>query len=797
MASSYTSLLGLVLPVQGELQGTWGDTVNNELTSLLDTAIAGTTTLSTDADVTLTDTDGAANQARQAIILWTANGSTTRNITAPAQSKTYVVINKSAGTQSIVIRGVGPTSGVTVLKGEQAVVAWDGADFVKVSTFGGSPTFTDVTVSGNLTLSAGTANGVAYLNGSKVLTSGSALTFDGTNFATTGASTGLRLIASSTDAGGSVLQVDTTATAYGRIGGSTTMGYVADTQSLWTIGGSEQMRLTSTGLGIGTSSPSSKLHVAGQIEVTTDTTTPTAGSAYFYKSSVGATVSGFSAVIETGSAGSRAERLRIDSSGNLGIGTSSPSNKLHVTVSAASTAVAAFYNTDTADGNGVYIKAGGSNSGKYALAIDNAASSSLLFLDASGNLGIGTSSPNYKLDVVGPINVQGTATFPTTGLMLRSGDNQLKIVGGSAGIAFAAASGASTYATLDSSGNLGLGVTPSAWRSTTQALQIGSTSSFQNFDNGGVVAVSMGSNFYWNSSDQGVYIQSRAATNYYQANGQHVWQTAPSGTAGSAISFTQAMTLDASGRLLVGVTSASGNAALQIKGATSGYARLEGTSSTLFAGDAGLLITGAAAADSGVRAEGALLFASGGATERARITSGGDLLVGTTSAVNLGRGIAIEGSNSCGTTLYVGGTLTGYWYAYSTGMRCESASGKTIEMVSGGTNGVSLANGGTSWGSLSDERKKDIIEPITNAAQKLSSLRSVIGKYKTDSNGTRRAFLIAQDVQSVLPEAVVEATDGSLILQYTETIPLLVAAIKEQQALITALTARVAALESN
>ena len=63
MPSSYTSLLGLVLPVQGELQGTWGDTVNNELTALLDTAVSGTTTLSTDADVTLTSTTGAANQA--------------------------------------------------------------------------------------------------------------------------------------------------------------------------------------------------------------------------------------------------------------------------------------------------------------------------------------------------------------------------------------------------------------------------------------------------------------------------------------------------------------------------------------------------------------------------------------------------------------------------------------------------------------------------------------------------------------------------------------------------------------
>jgi len=161
MASSYTSLLGLVLPVQGELQGTWGDVVNNELTSLLDTAVAGTTTLNTDADVTLTTTTGAANQARQAIILWTANGTVTRNITAPAQSKTYVVINATGSTQSIVVRGVGPTTGVTVLAGEKAVVAWNGSDFVKVSTFGGSGTFTNLTVTGNATVDGNTTLGDA------------------------------------------------------------------------------------------------------------------------------------------------------------------------------------------------------------------------------------------------------------------------------------------------------------------------------------------------------------------------------------------------------------------------------------------------------------------------------------------------------------------------------------------------------------------------------------------------------------------------------------------------------------
>jgi hypothetical protein len=129
--TNFSPLLGLALPTTGDLSGTWGSVVNVSITDLIDSSIAGTTTLSADADVTLTTTNGAANQAREAIILWTAsNGATTRNITAPAQSKTYIVIN--AGTGSVVIRGSGPTAGVTIPSGARAMVAWNGSDFVKI-----------------------------------------------------------------------------------------------------------------------------------------------------------------------------------------------------------------------------------------------------------------------------------------------------------------------------------------------------------------------------------------------------------------------------------------------------------------------------------------------------------------------------------------------------------------------------------------------------------------------------------------------------------------------------------------
>ena len=130
--TNFSPLLGLALPTTGDLSGTWGVTVNDSITSLLDSAVAGTTTLSVDADVTLSTTNGAANQSRNAVLLWTAsNGATTRYITAPAQSKAYVVIN--AGTGSIVVRGSGPTTGITVTAGYKALIAWNGSDFVKIT----------------------------------------------------------------------------------------------------------------------------------------------------------------------------------------------------------------------------------------------------------------------------------------------------------------------------------------------------------------------------------------------------------------------------------------------------------------------------------------------------------------------------------------------------------------------------------------------------------------------------------------------------------------------------------------
>jgi hypothetical protein len=117
--------------------------------------------------------------------------------------------------------------------------------------------------------------------------------------------------------------------------------------------------------------------------------------------------------------------------------------------------------------------------------------------------------------------------------------------------------------------------------------------------------------------------------------------------------------------------------------------------------------------------------------------------------------------------------------------------------------GVYLTDGGVAWIANSDERVKDIIEPITNAAAKLKTWRTVIGKYKTDVEGTRRAFFIAQDIQATSPEAVDASNPEQLGVQYSDTIPTVAAAVNEHtdqiaqlMATVQQLTAELAALKS-
>ena len=210
----------------------------------------------------------------------------------------------------------------------------------------------------------------------------------------------------------------------------------------------------------------------------------------------------------------------------------------------------------------------------YASSTSALATGSALTFDGT-NLGIGTSSPTAKLDVRGATgNIHLESTTGTNGAFLEiknTGGTYYFGVENSTGTGFgcapyalinwvAAGRSSQTYiegfgvaTTLSSTGNLGLGVTPSAWFSGYKAMQLGAGAAIQGSTN--VSRMGLGANWFSDSAGNDKYIGAGFASLYTQLSGAHTWYTAQPGTAGNAISFTQAMTLDPNSNLLVGTTS--------------------------------------------------------------------------------------------------------------------------------------------------------------------------------------------------------------------------------------------------
>jgi len=348
-------------------------------------------------------------------------------------------------------------------------------------------------------------------------------------------------------------------------------------------------------------------------------------------------------------------------------------------------------------------------------------------------------------------------------------------------------------ATIDSAGNLGLGVTPSAWSSSFKAIETQGGS----FVGASSTAIEFWCNSYYNGTSS-LYKNTGFAAVYNMGSGSHKWYTAASGTAGNAISFTQAMTLDANGNLGVGTTSPAAKfqtqqtsagsrvtgALLQNVGSSAStavsldFAPHESSASptTLARIDAIRTQTSNALTD--------LVFSTFNATlqERARIDSSGNLLVGTTSASagnTFGNGILARSSNKplaavCDASS--GNSSMGMGRTTSTGNYVEFyyGSGLTTNTGTISTNGTT-----TAYNTTSDQRLKENIVDAPDFGSVIDSIQVRSFNWKTDQTHQRAGF-IAQELITVAPEAVhqPEDTEQMMAVDYSKLVPMLVKEIQ-------------------
>lgn len=286
-------------------------------------------------------------------------------------------------------------------------------------------------------------------------------------------------------------------------------------------------------------------------------------------------------------------------------------------------------------------------------------------------------------------------------------------------------------ARFDSAGNFGLGVTPStSWASdpsATRAIQLngGSIWSYS------TTQFNLLQNAVWNGSNN-LYVNTAAASAYRQISGVHSWYNAPSGTAGNAITFTQAMTLDASGNLGIGTTSPGTK--LDVRGVIQGG---DGTIKPVIS-----YTGGAGEGVFGTLSNHPVAFYTN-STERARITSGGEVYIaGTTDqgAYNL----QVNGTGVWGAGAYVNG---------------------------------------------SDARLKEEVQDLAPALDVIASLRPVTFRYKEDYSKDQNVQpgFIAQELQTAMAgqayvDGVIQSGPQHLNVAYQSLIPLLTKAIQELKA---------------
>ncbi len=578
-------------------------------------------------------------------------------------------------------------------------------------TFDGTTlTANALTVSNAVTLSGGTANGVAYLNASKELTTGSALTFDGTRLTSTTGKFGSG--AASNSASLMVNNATNTATGIQLFQDgieSWIMGMPANSAGLaWSASGSEQMRLTSTGLGIGTSSPTFKLDVQGTSGLGFRLMETSTGNNNRITISQSGTETIYNASYSTGSASQvwqigTAEQMRLTSTG-LGIGTSSPTEALTIT-----------------------------NDNTYKLSLKRTADGSYAAFGATGN----------------------------SLLIYNNGAERMR---------------------LDSSGNLGLGVTPSAWV-TLKPLEIaGLGNAISGFPSDAGIYVT--SNAYYGSAGWRYGQSGKLATRYSGESGIHSWSVAPSGTAGNAISFTQAMTLTASAEL--NIDSGTGGGRLTFSPGSSSNNLLSTT--TGFSAYNALRVI---ASD--------IRFETGSSpSERARIDSNGNLLVGTTSdgaGIGAPSRLAVRVTNGYAAILrgqQSGNAIVTAWNSSTAGDGVFHEFGTETSYTVRGTISFNRTAGLTAYNTTSDYRAKDIIGPVADSGALIDSVPVYMGKMKGATQ--ERPMFIAHETPSYAHTGEKDAVDkdGKPVFQQMDASALVPVMWAELQSL----RARVAELEA-
>lgn len=414
-----------------------------------------------------------------------------------------------------------------------------------------------------------------------------------------------------------------------------------------------------------------------------------------------------------------------------------------------------------------------------------------LRITSSGYVGIGTSSPGDLLTVGssatrGIASVIGTASgtplFKLDNTNASGGHNWGLYAGSTAAATFDivdfSVGGGTTRLTLDGSGNLGLGVTPSA--ASLPTIQ----STYGLFT--GTSEAHIARNAYFSTDWK--YVASSTATRFSQAGGQFQWYNAPSGTAGAAITFTQAMTLDASGNLMLGATAASG--VLYLQSSTNPAFRMSyGGASALneLAWDSTDFVI---SADKNNAVSSNLIFKNDG-SERARISSSGSLLVGVTSGSThvLSRGEAGNYStqviNTTPTSPYgLGIALTGV--SGGGGAYFLVCADNANRLLIAGTGNVTNVN--NSYGAISDQSIK---ENIVDATPKLQDLLTVkIRNFNLKGESTKQIGVVAQELEEVFPGMIEESADGLKGVKYSVFVPMLIKAIQELSAKVTALEAK-------